>query len=233
MLGGELGFYARASVLDNLRFFADVAGVGRDRDRVVGRALRVVGLGDVPRRKVAHLSRGMRQRLHLARAIVAQPPLLILDEPSTGLDPEIAVEMRRLVQALANDGAGVLLTTHPMSEAEALANRIVVVGAGRVAVDGTVADVARAADIGLVTHCSLPIPHDEFELDRELVLTVGKEQQGETYRCTICWRSGATRDEVDRALAALPETAFDLITRPALLEEAYLALASRLVRVPA
>lgn len=230
MLGGELGFYGRASVVDNLRFFADVAGVSRNRARAVERALEVVGLADVPTRKVNHLSRGMRQRLHLARAIIADPPLLILDEPSTGLDPEIALEMRKLIQAIANAGTGVLLTTHAMSEAEALANRLVVIGAGRVVVDGAVADVAKAADIGLVTHFSLPLASSVPPLQSEAIAATSTEIHGESYRIRISWRAKSTAAVVEKVLSSLPGDAFDLITRPAHLEEAYLALASSLQR---
>lgn len=230
MLGGELGFYGRASVVDNLRFFADVAGVSRSRAQAVERALEVVGLADVPTRKVNHLSRGMRQRLHLARAIIADPPLLILDEPSTGLDPEIALEMRKLIQAIANAGTGVLLTTHAMSEAEALANRLVVIGAGRVVVDGAVADVAKAADIGLVTHFSLPLTSSVPPLQSEAIAATSTEIHGESYRIRIFWRAKSTAAVVEKVLSSLPDDAFDLITRPAHLEEAYLALASSLQR---
>lgn len=230
MLGGELGFYGRASVVDNLRFFADVAGVSRSRAQAVERALEVVGLADVPTRKVNHLSRGMRQRLHLARAIIADPPLLILDEPSTGLDPEIALEMRKLIQAIANAGTGVLLTTHAMSEAEALANRLVVIGAGRVVVDGAVADVAKAADIGLVTHFSLPLTSSVPPLQSEAIAATSTEIHGESYRIRISWRAKSTAAVVEKVLSSLPDDAFDLITRPAHLEEAYLALASSLQR---
>lgn len=230
MLGGELGFYGRASVVDNLRFFADVAGVSRSRAQAVERALEVVGLADVPTRKVNHLSRGMRQRLHLARAIIADPPLLILDEPSTGLDPEIALEMRKLIQAIADAGTGVLLTTHAMSEAEALANRLVVIGAGRVVVDGAVADVAKAADIGLVTHFSLPLTSPVPPLQSEAIAATSTEIHGESYRIRISWRAKSTAAVVEKVLSSLPDDAFDLITRPAHLEEAYLALASSLQR---
>lgn len=230
MLGGELGFYGRASVVDNLRFFADVAGVSRSRAQAVERALEVVGLADVPTRKVNHLSRGMRQRLHLARAIIADPPLLILDEPSTGLDPEIALEMRKLIQAIANAGTGVLLTTHAMSEAEALANRLVVIGAGRVVVDGAVADVAKAAGIGLVTHFSLPLTSSVPPLQSEAIAATSTEIHGESYRIRISWRAKSTAAVVEKVLSSLPDDAFDLITRPAHLEEAYLALASSLQR---
>ncbi|MBM6980404.1 MAG: ABC transporter ATP-binding protein, partial [Actinomyces succiniciruminis] len=102
VLGGELGFYPRATALDNLLFFADLQGLDRRRRRqAVDRALERMGLADAATRKAGAFSRGMLQRLHLARALLGSPPLLLLDEPTTGLDPDVALQVRDLIRELA------------------------------------------------------------------------------------------------------------------------------------
>ena len=113
VLGGELGFYPRATARDNLLFFADLQGLdARRRQSSVMDALERVGLAEAASRKTAELSRGMRQRLHLARALLGSPSLLLLDEPTIGLDPDVALQVRDLVRELAQRGTGVLLTSH-------------------------------------------------------------------------------------------------------------------------
>lgn len=147
-LGGENGFYPRASARDNLLFFADVAGVsGRTRRHEVEHALARVELTDAATRPVQEFSRGMKQRLHIARALLGSPALLLLDEPTNGLDPDIALTVRALIRSLANEGTAILLTSHLLGEIEDLAHTITVLGAGSVAVSGNLEDVAAHAGI--------------------------------------------------------------------------------------
>jgi len=142
VLGGESGFYNRASARKNLLFFADVAGVrGAARRARVESALEAVALTDRADDRVRDFSRGMKQRLHIARALLGQPSLLLLDEPTNGLDPQIAAEIRTLIKKLADQGTGILLTSHMLSEVEQLANRIQVIAKGREIANGSVADI--------------------------------------------------------------------------------------------
>lgn len=148
VLGGELGFYGRASALDNLRFFADLARIPHRQQRAeVNRVLRLVGLTNVGNKKVQFFSKGMRQRLHIARALLGNPPLLLLDEPTTGLDVEIANDIHRTIKDLANQGTAVLLTSHTMSEVESLANQILLIGAGKIFTSGTVAEIVQQSNV--------------------------------------------------------------------------------------
>ncbi len=99
--------------------------------RLIDRAVDDCGLGDRRRQIIGTLSRGYRQRVGLADAILARPPILILDEPTVGLDPNQIREVRELVRALARE-ATVLLSTHILSEVEALAARVIILHRGRV-----------------------------------------------------------------------------------------------------
>ncbi|WP_299046373.1 ABC transporter ATP-binding protein [uncultured Actinomyces sp.] len=243
VLGGDLGFYPRASARQNLLFFADLQGVARgDRASAVDGALERVGLSDAADRRASALSRGMRQRLHLARALLGRPRLLLLDEPTNGLDPDISLQVRQTVAEIAASGVGVLLTSHTMPEIEELADTISVIGAGRIEVRGTVADVARHAGVLAVT--TLTLPGRAAGLDEELRGVLGRgvvvtqRPSSSNWALTVSWPVDGGQQAVDagrRALSALLERhglgePDDLLTRPASLEQAYLALARRLDR---
>jgi ABC-2 type transport system ATP-binding protein len=102
-----------------------------------GEVLELVGLAEHTRRKVRLLSGGQRRRLDVAVGIVGRPRLLFLDEPTTGFDPQARRQFWHLIRTLATDGTTILLTTHYMEEAEALADRVAVVAGGRIVDEGT------------------------------------------------------------------------------------------------
>jgi ABC-2 type transport system ATP-binding protein len=116
-----------------LEFAADLKDVtGRDaRRRAVGAALDRAGLDGMGARRIGTLSKGYRQRVGLALALVGDPPVLLLDEPTAGLDPEQSSEARRLVRELGRDHA-VLVSSHALAEVEAMADRVVILHRGRV-----------------------------------------------------------------------------------------------------
>ncbi|MBC7092826.1 ABC transporter ATP-binding protein [Candidatus Bipolaricaulota bacterium] len=119
------GFYKRLSVRRNLLFFAELYGVADARGQVQ-RYLERLGLWDRRDEVVATLSKGLRQRLALARALVHEPKVLFLDEPTSGLDPESARAVREFIGELASERRTVLLCTHNLPEAEELCSRIAV-----------------------------------------------------------------------------------------------------------
>ncbi|GAA2216519.1 daunorubicin resistance protein DrrA family ABC transporter ATP-binding protein [Nonomuraea monospora] len=134
LLGGERGLYWRLSAEDNLRYFADLYRLppkeGRRRAREL---LELVGLDDRREQRVEGFSKGMKQRLHLAKALINEPQVLFLDEPTIGLDPVAARQFRALVQEVrATQGSTIMLTSHYMWEMEALSDRIAVL------IDGTI-----------------------------------------------------------------------------------------------
>jgi ABC-2 type transport system ATP-binding protein len=148
VFGGERGLYDRLSALDNLRYFADIYRVPPRAQRArIDELLELVGLKGRERERVETYSRGMRQRLHIARGLIHDPPVLFLDEPTIGLDPVGARELRAMIGGLTSAGKTILLTTHYMFEADDLCDRIGVIAEGRIVATGTPTTLkARVAD---------------------------------------------------------------------------------------
>jgi ABC-2 type transport system ATP-binding protein len=121
--------YERLSALDNLHFTARLYGVPRGRVREV---LAQVGLADRAKERTKQYSSGMKQRLLIARALLPQPKVLFLDEPTRGLDPNMARGIRAIVADLARQGVTVFLTTHYMEEADQLCGRVAILDQGRI-----------------------------------------------------------------------------------------------------
>ena len=243
VLGGELGFYPRASARDNLLFFADLQGLPNNRRKQsVTDALERVGLIEASAQKTRTFSRGMLQRLHLARALLGSPQLLLLDEPTMGLDPDISLQVRDIIRELASQGVGILLTSHTMPEVEELADVISVIGAGKIAVQGDVRAVASYAAIQAVTTMTLPARFQDAAENLRVLLPAGSEvfqrPVGPRWSLAVYWPNIGDKNLVSSGEAQLDqflasqgeERPVDFITRPASLEEAYLALAGRLTR---
>jgi ABC-2 type transport system ATP-binding protein len=152
VFGGDRGLYERLSALDNLRYFAELYGVsGRDGRHRIDEVLELVGLQGREKERVEGYSRGMRQRLHIARGILHDPEVVFLDEPTIGVDPVGARGLRQTIGELVRAGKTVLLTTHYMFEADTLCDRIAVIAKGEIVGAGTPAELkSRVAD-GTVT----------------------------------------------------------------------------------
>lgn len=121
--------YERMTADENLRFSARLYGVNGNRVREV---LHQVGLDDQAGKKTASFSNGMKQRLLIARALLHRPQVLFLDEPTKGLDPGVARDIRAIVQGLKAQGVTVFLTTHYMEEADRLCDRVAILHNGRI-----------------------------------------------------------------------------------------------------
>lgn len=142
VLGGERGLYGRLTAEQNVRYWAAMCGLGRREGRQ--RSLEVLqdlGLAEHADRPVERFSRGMLQRVHLARALVADPEVLVLDEPTAGLDPNAAFGFVELVRRLQDRGTTILLTTHDMREAQELSHRVVLLDQGRIVAAGSPAEL--------------------------------------------------------------------------------------------
>jgi len=134
----EDGLYVRLNCLENLNVFADIYGISRKKSL---EALKSVGLEDAAKKAVGKLSRGMRQRLALARAILHQPKILFLDEPTSGLDPATARGIHKLIQNLCETGATIFLTTHNMEEAVKLCGNVALLHKGKIVEQGVPAEI--------------------------------------------------------------------------------------------
>jgi ABC-2 type transport system ATP-binding protein len=152
VFGGDRGLYERLSGRDNLRYFAELYGVsGKAQRRRIEEVLELVGLRGREQERVEGYSRGMRQRLHIARGILHDPEIVFLDEPTIGVDPVGARELRQTIGDLVRDGKTVLLTTHYMFEADALCDRIAVIARGRIVGEGTPTALKAGVAAGTVT----------------------------------------------------------------------------------
>jgi ABC-2 type transport system ATP-binding protein len=138
----QVALYPELTVRRYLAFVAEVKGLGaRARRAAVGDAIERCGLGDVADRLTGKLSKGYRQRVGLAQALIGDPEVLVLDEPTVGLDPVQTVDMRSVLRALA--GRTILLSTHILSEASALCSRVVILADGRLVAEDTAEGLAR------------------------------------------------------------------------------------------
>ena len=164
---GEAGALLDASAVhpgrrasDHLLWLARSNGISRRR---VEQMLELVGLANAARRRVRGFSLGMRQRLGIAAAMLGDPPVLIFDEPANGLDPDGIVWLRGFVRSLAAEGRAVLVSSHLMSELEGTADRLVVIGRGRLIALTGVAELLASAGGGSV-RVRTPHVHDVMRL---------------------------------------------------------------------
>ncbi|MFD6158530.1 ATP-binding cassette domain-containing protein [Nocardia sp. NPDC060256] len=158
-LVGVTGQYASVdedlSATENLILFSRLLGLGRtDARRKAADLLEEFDLVEAATKPLKNFSGGMRRRLDLAASLIATPPLLFLDEPTTGLDPRTRAQMWETIRRLVREGATVLLTTQYLDEADQLADRIAVIDHGRVIADGT-ADELKASVGGSSLHLTL------------------------------------------------------------------------------
>lgn len=133
IFGGELGVYRRLSGRDNLIYFADLYRISKEiMNQRIEELLKLVGLSEKADFKVETYSKGMIQRLQIARGLINDPEVIFLDEPTIGLDPTGAKELREIIKKLSNKGKTILLTTHYMYEADELCDRIAIIDNGQI-----------------------------------------------------------------------------------------------------
>lgn len=144
---------------ETLAFYAQLKGLGTEGNAAL---LSRVGIAEAARRRVGGYSKGMRQRLALAQALLGRPRILLLDEPTTGLDPASRLLFYDIVRELRDAGTAILLSTHALAELEGQADRVVVLQKGRKIADGSLADLRRDAD--LPVRIRLSLSHDPITL---------------------------------------------------------------------
>jgi ABC-2 type transport system ATP-binding protein len=201
----------------------------REQKGRIGELLELVGLAGRERERVEGYSRGMRQRLHIARGLLHRPTVLFLDEPSIGIDPVGARELRATVKQLVEHGTTVLLTTHYMFEADELCDRIAVISGGRIVAHGTPADLKQAVSIGGVVEVEVFGMADGV-LDRVRaapgVQSAVVSEQGQAQQLLVHAVPGA--EITQSVLGCLDGSRLGRIaTREPTLEDAYVELVSR------
>jgi ABC-2 type transport system ATP-binding protein len=170
IFGGERGLYWRLSGIDNLRYFASLYNLDPDfTKKRIAYLLDMVGLNGRGDEKVQGYSRGMKQRLHVARTLLHNPDILFLDEPTLGLDPVGAREFRQVILNLQSEKKTILLTTHYMFEADALCDRIAVINHGRIiALDTPSGLKSHVSDLNVVEVETFGLPNAMIEKLRGL-----------------------------------------------------------------
>ncbi|MEV4413253.1 ABC transporter ATP-binding protein [Catellatospora sp. NPDC049609] len=157
--GGERMTYARLTGRENLWYFGQLYDVPRARLKArIGELLALVGLEHAADQRVEQYSKGMRQRLSIARGLINEPAYLLLDEPTLGLDAPIARDLRAVVAELARGGVGVLLTSHYLAEVEQLCARVHVIAAGRLVAQGTPAELTALTERRHTVEITLAAP---------------------------------------------------------------------------
>ncbi len=227
VFGGDRGLYERLSALDNLRYFAELYGVDPRRQRArIAELLELVGLAGREKERVEGYSRGMRQRLHIARGLLHDPPVVFLDEPTIGVDPVGARELRSMIAGLKEAGKTVLLTTHYMFEADALCDRIAVVARGKIVAEGTPRDLKQIVSDGVVVEIEVyGIEEEAVELLRAIpgVTSVAVEDQEQAQVVVV--QAAAGQEPTHAILARLDGVSLGRVTtREPTLEDAYVAL---------
>lgn len=229
IFGGERGLYWRLSAKDNLRYFADLYHVDPDvRKRRIPELLELVGLRGREDEKVEGYSRGMRQRLHVARCLLHDPQVLFLDEPTMGLDPVGARELRQVIRDLVAEEKTVFLTTHYMFEADALCERVAVINRGKIVALDTPEGLKRhVEDLSIVEVEVFGIGHQTVEELRRMsdVDTVSVEDRDQKQALLVHSRLGSAI--VPQVLQSLDGNGIRLgrvTVREPTLEDAYVRL---------
>lgn len=227
VFGGDRGLYDRLSALDNLRYFADLYRVApRDRRARIDSLLELVELKGRERERVETYSRGMKQRLHIARGLLHDPEILFLDEPTIGLDPLGARELRETIAGLHDAGKTILLTTHYMYEADALCQRIAVIANGSFVATGTPSDLkAIVGDNTIVEIETFGIREETIENLRKIPGVKGVAVETRDQAQVLLVQSAVGADVVRALLNELADAVTGkVVTREPTLEDAYVEL---------
>jgi ABC-2 type transport system ATP-binding protein len=227
ILGGERGLYGRLTGKENLRYFAALNHLSPAlTNSRISEMLEKVGLASDSNRPVEQYSRGMRQRLHVARGLLSDPEIIFMDEPTIGLDPVGAQELRQMVPELVSQGKTILLTTHYMSEADELSDCVAIIDKGSIIASGTPSEIKR--QFSKIAVMEVLCRRTGPEMLNSLNVISGIERistssDGPIQKLTIHTRPGVQiREEVENILKK--ENIDSIITRDPTLEEAYLSI---------
>ncbi len=213
-------FYDNLTGLETLQFFAALKGCERDKCLPL---LEKVGLAQAANRRVDGYSKGMRQRLGFAQALLGKPRILFLDEPTTGLDPEGIREFYQVLNDLNAQGVTVIITSHILSEIQERVQRLAVMKSGKLHALGTVQELREAVDLPLVIRLRMQCPPGTLQealhgiAIKELVV----DGPSALIRC-----QRACKMDVLRRLGALDDAIEDIVVREPSLEDVFLGYAA-------
>ena len=235
MLSGERSLYWKLTGRENLEYFAALYHVPPSETKArIANVLAAVKLADRADDYVERYSTGMRQRLALARALLPNPPLVVLDEPTVGLDPQASRDLRDRVRELKAQGRTVLLTTHYMEEADQLCDRVAIIDHGRIVALDTPAALKRTIRAEEVVHLEIGVDGDDAAVIDRLgrSATVARtERDNGTLKVTA--HCASARDFVPAAFDAARSTGATIHyveVVPVTLEDVFLALTGRALR---
>lgn len=180
----NLPVYPEMNVSDYLDYAASLKGIiQHERYEAIRRVIKATDIQDKLFTPIATLSRGYKQRVGVAQALLGQPKLLILDEPTNGLDPTQTAQMRQLIRDVAQH-ATVILSTHIMQEVEALCDRVLIIRSGELVIDAKLDELKQSNQLSL--HCSLSLEALQQQLSPLTANTISSiEEQDSRYRITI------------------------------------------------
>ncbi|MFW6070601.1 MAG: ABC transporter ATP-binding protein [bacterium] len=167
-LPDQVGFYDRLTARENLGYIASLNGLSRDEaDERIEDAVARMGLSEALDKPVGTFSRGMRQRLGVAELLLKDPPIIIMDEPTVGLDPEAARLFLRIINDLKAEGITILLSSHLLPQVQAVCDRVGLFHRGEIVLEGRVPELARRV-LGGAYHVHLQVQGDPRRLEQAL-----------------------------------------------------------------
>ena len=174
--------YLDMTVNEYLNFNYDLKGCTLDREKHIAEICEVVKIGDVRKRVIRNLSKGYKQRVGVAQALIGNPPVIIFDEPTVGLDPKQIIEIRSLIRTLGKDHT-VLLSTHILQEVQAVCDRIIIINKGKIVADEKTENITRVVENNRRFNVKICGPQNQ-------VLDFLKKMQGIAYAEALAQKDG-------------------------------------------
>ena len=221
LLTESAGFYDRLTARRNLEYFAGFY-TGLQVDSQVEKYLKLTGLWERQRDRVGTFSKGMKQRLALARALLHEPRVLFLDEPTAGLDPEAAQEVRQMIKRLGSEGRTIFLSTHNLAEAEYLCRRIAIIRTRLLALD-TPGDLRQRLFRRRVVVRLEAVPAALPDIVRRLGFVTGIMQEGNELQVDLT-DPDRNRPELVKGIVEAGGRVLEVSEKQHSLEEVYLSL---------
>ncbi len=225
------GTYPNMNCVEYLDFFARAYGlVGPVRQRAVHRTLSFTGLDKIASKSIRGLSKGMRQRLSLGRAMVHDPKILILDEPANGLDPRARIELRALIRRLAAEGKAILVSSHILTELAEMCDRVGIIERGQLLAVGTVDEIQQGSKAALSV--AIQTNQDNANLVSFLTTRSNISEVFERGSIVYCELTGGENDQTellrDLVQAGIPVKSFSASQRS--LEDVFMQITTGAVQ---